>query len=58
MNTKQQYNEFLQWLRAKQDELSGEYWLQNSREAQARYRRLLILIQAEIVTTERLLAGH
>jgi len=54
MSAKAQYEEFLEWLKAKQREIVDEYWSAN-RATQREYRLLLLKLQAEISTTEILL---
>lgn len=54
MSAKEQYQEFLIWLRAKHKEIVADYRNEPD-ESRLRYLRLLLKIQAEIWTTEKLL---
>lgn len=54
MNAKQQLSDFLTWLKNKQTEPADGYELQTV-SGKKIYRRMLLLIHAEIVATEQLL---
>lgn len=54
MSVKEQYEQFLAWLKVKQRKVADEYW-NSGCDAQRRYRLLLLKIQVEILTTEELL---
>ena len=54
MDAKTQLSEFLNWLMDKRRELADDYYSQPL-EGQKIYHRMLVTVQAEIITTEQLL---
>lgn len=51
MTKREQYEEFLVWLKAKQKEIASIYWNEPD-EARQQYRLLLLKIQSETWATE------